>query len=149
VVNGLFTTEGEQLVAQSLRARVVEALWQRAPLQHGEHVEGQRVEAEPILRRKIGASCETCYATGTMVRMSVRDIRLKWPEAEKKLASVGEIVVTRDAVPVARLVPYRTKAPAPRARFDAAAQRRWLRQFWKAQPSRVSTGSLLERDRSE
>ena len=37
--------------------------------------------------------------------MSVRDIRLKWPEAERKLATVGEIVVTRDSKPVARILP--------------------------------------------
>jgi antitoxin (DNA-binding transcriptional repressor) of toxin-antitoxin stability system len=84
-----------------------------------------------------------------MVQMSVRDIRLKWPEAEKRLASVGEIVVTRDSVPVARLLPYRVAAKTPRVRFDAAAQRRWLRQFWKAQPPRVSTDELLQQDRSE
>ena len=84
-----------------------------------------------------------------MVQMSVRDIRLKWPEAERKLASAGEIMVTRDSVPVARLVPYRAAARARRVRFDPAAQRRWLRQFWKGQPSRLSTDALLQQDRSE
>jgi antitoxin (DNA-binding transcriptional repressor) of toxin-antitoxin stability system len=84
-----------------------------------------------------------------MVQMSVRDIRLKWPEAERKLASAGEIVVTRDSVPVARLLPYRAAARARRFRFDPAAQRRWLRQFWKGQPSRLSTDTLLQQDRSE
>ena len=81
--------------------------------------------------------------------MSVRDIRLKWPEAERQLARVGEIVVTRDSVPVARLIPYRSRTTTDRVRFDAVAQRRWLKQFWKAQRPHVSTGKLLERDRSE
>ena len=84
-----------------------------------------------------------------MVRMSVRDIRLKWPEAERKLASVGEIIVTRDSVPVARLVPFTPRAVSRRARFDPAAHKRWLRAFWKGQRSRVSTDELLQRDRSE
>ncbi len=84
-----------------------------------------------------------------MIQMSIRDIRLKWPEAEKKLAKVGEIVVTRDRVPVARLVPYRATAKPRRVRFDPAAQQRWLRQFWKGQPSSVCTDKLLQQDRSE
>lgn len=84
-----------------------------------------------------------------MVRMSVRDIRLRWPEAEKKLASAGEIIVTRDAVPVARIVPVRPRAAPRRTRFDPAAQERWLRAFWKGQRVSVSTGDLLHRDRSE
>jgi antitoxin (DNA-binding transcriptional repressor) of toxin-antitoxin stability system len=84
-----------------------------------------------------------------MVQISVRDIRLKWPEAEKKLASVGEIVVTRDSVPVARLIAYRPTAKARRVRFDAAAQRRWLRRFWKGQAPRVSTDKLLQQERSD
>jgi len=43
--------------------------------------------------------------------MSVRDVRLKWPEAERKLATVGEIVVTRDSKPVARILPYIPRPP--------------------------------------
>jgi hypothetical protein len=81
--------------------------------------------------------------------MSVRDIRLKWPEAEKKLASVGEIIVTRDSVPVARLLPFTPGRSARRARFDPAVQKRWLRVFWKNQRVRIPTGELLRRDRSE
>jgi len=30
-----------------------------------------------------------------MTRMSVRDVRQKWPEAQRKLAAAGEIVITR------------------------------------------------------
>ena len=53
-----------------------------------------------------------------MTRMSVRDIRLKWPEAERKLAAVGEIVVTRDSKPVARILPYEPRRRRTRARFE-------------------------------
>jgi antitoxin (DNA-binding transcriptional repressor) of toxin-antitoxin stability system len=84
-----------------------------------------------------------------MVRMSVRDIRLRWPEAEKKLATAGEIIVTRDSVPVARIVPYESRRTPRRARFDAAAHARWLRAFWKGSRAAVSTDEMLERDRSE
>jgi antitoxin (DNA-binding transcriptional repressor) of toxin-antitoxin stability system len=81
--------------------------------------------------------------------MTVRDIRLKWPEAERLLARAGEIVVTRDAKPVARITPYRQPgAPRPR-RFDPTEHRRWLRRFWKNQPRQPSTDELLARDRAE
>jgi antitoxin (DNA-binding transcriptional repressor) of toxin-antitoxin stability system len=84
-----------------------------------------------------------------MVRMSVRDIRLKWPEAERKLADVGEIIVTRDSVPVARLLPLKPRTTPRRARFDPAAHKRWLRAFWRGQRPGVSTDELLRRDRAE
>ena len=47
-----------------------------------------------------------------MKTMTVRDIRLKWPEAERALAREREIVVTRDGKPVARILPY--EAPSGR-----------------------------------
>jgi antitoxin (DNA-binding transcriptional repressor) of toxin-antitoxin stability system len=84
-----------------------------------------------------------------MVRMSVRDIRLKWPEAERQLATAGEIIVTRDSVPVARIVPFKPPSAARRARFDPATQTRWLRAFWKGRRSHARSDELLQRDRSE
>jgi len=84
-----------------------------------------------------------------MIRMTVRDVRLKWPEAEKLLAEGGEIVVTRDAKPVARIVPYREPRARRRARFDPAAQMKWLQRFWKDQPAQPSTDELLRRDRDD
>ena len=83
-----------------------------------------------------------------MTRMSVRDIRLRWPQAERLLATEGEIIVTRDAKPVARILPYRPPARRQRARFDPVAHARWLSRFWKGRPLRVSTDELLKRDRS-
>ena len=35
----------------------------------------------------------------------MRDVRQRWPEAERSLAEEGEIVITRDGKPVARLLP--------------------------------------------
>jgi antitoxin (DNA-binding transcriptional repressor) of toxin-antitoxin stability system len=84
-----------------------------------------------------------------MVRMSVRDIRLKWPEAERTLARAGEIIVTRDSKPVARILPYRPPRRHGQKRFDPAAHERWLRGFWKSRPIRLSTDELLRRDRGE
>jgi antitoxin (DNA-binding transcriptional repressor) of toxin-antitoxin stability system len=81
--------------------------------------------------------------------MTVRDIRQKWPEAERLLREEGEIIVTRDARPVARLLPI-AGAPgkAPR-RLDLAELRRWRARFWRGQPRQPSTGEWLDRDRAE
>jgi antitoxin (DNA-binding transcriptional repressor) of toxin-antitoxin stability system len=79
--------------------------------------------------------------------MTVREIRLKWPDAERALARVGEIVVTRDSKPVARIVPYDTRSQARRTRFDPADQERWLERFWRNRKVGPSTDELLQRDR--
>ncbi|MEX1115646.1 MAG: hypothetical protein WEB53_10385 [Akkermansiaceae bacterium] len=60
--------------------------------------------------------------------MTVRDVRQKWPEAERRLAEEGEIVITRDGKPVARLLPV--EVDPPRKRFDPEEQRRWLKEMW-------------------
>jgi antitoxin (DNA-binding transcriptional repressor) of toxin-antitoxin stability system len=82
-----------------------------------------------------------------MKTMTVREIRLNWPEAEKALARVGEIVVTRDAKPVARIVPYEARPQARRRRFDAEAHLRWMENFWRDQDPGPSSDELLRRDR--
>ena len=40
-----------------------------------------------------------------MKTISIRDLRQKWPEAESRLQVEKEIIITRDAKPVAKLVP--------------------------------------------
>jgi antitoxin (DNA-binding transcriptional repressor) of toxin-antitoxin stability system len=82
-----------------------------------------------------------------MKTMTVREIRLKWPDAERALARVGEIVVTRDSKPVARIVPYDTRSRARGTRFDPAEQERWLERFWRNRKVGPSTDKLLQRDR--
>jgi antitoxin (DNA-binding transcriptional repressor) of toxin-antitoxin stability system len=84
---------------------------------------------------------------GGMKTMTVRDIRLKWPEAERALARVGEIVVTRDSKPVARILPYEGRSRDRRARFDPAAHERWLERFWRTRSPGPSTDELLRDDR--
>ncbi len=82
-----------------------------------------------------------------MKTMTVRQIRLKWPEAERALARIGEIVVTRDSKPIARIVPYEARPRMRRARFDPAEQERWLDHFWRNRKRGPSTDELLRRDR--
>jgi hypothetical protein len=59
--------------------------------------------------------------------ITVRDLRQRWPEAEALLQVEGELVVTRDARPVAKLVRI-AERPGPRKRFDPAAHARWQRK---------------------
>jgi antitoxin (DNA-binding transcriptional repressor) of toxin-antitoxin stability system len=84
-----------------------------------------------------------------MATMTVRDVRLKWPQAERILAQDGEIVVTRDSQPVARILPYRSPKKPPRRRFDPKQHATWLRRFWKSQPAQPSTDELLRHERDE
>jgi antitoxin (DNA-binding transcriptional repressor) of toxin-antitoxin stability system len=84
-----------------------------------------------------------------MTTMTVRDIRLHWPKAEKALAEEGEIVVTRDSKPVAKIVPYVAVVEKERPRFDAEEHMRWLRSFWKDEPPQPSTDELLREDRED
>ncbi|MEW6365952.1 MAG: hypothetical protein AB1714_15085 [Acidobacteriota bacterium] len=66
-----------------------------------------------------------------MKMMSVRDLRQRWPAAEKALAAEGEIVVTRDSKPVARILPFKLRDSRPRKRFDAETHLRWMARFWR------------------
>ena len=81
--------------------------------------------------------------------MTVRDVRLHWPQAEKALAQGEEIVVTRDAKPVARLLPFIPATSRTRPRFDPELHLRRLLRFWKNQPAQPSTDECLARDRSD
>jgi antitoxin (DNA-binding transcriptional repressor) of toxin-antitoxin stability system len=84
-----------------------------------------------------------------MRRMTVRDVRLKWPEAERQLAAEGEITITRDGKPVARLLPYVPPHGHRRKRWDAEAHLRWLQRFWAKQPKQPSSDELLAADRAD
>jgi antitoxin (DNA-binding transcriptional repressor) of toxin-antitoxin stability system len=67
--------------------------------------------------------------------ITVRDLRQRWPEAEARLRVEKEIVITRDAKPVARLVRI-DERPKSRKRFDPAAHARWQRKVGGQKVSR-------------
>lgn len=62
-----------------------------------------------------------------MKTISVRDLRQRWPEAEKLLAIEGELIVTRDSKPVAKLVRYLEKQTR-RRRLDPEEYRKRQRE---------------------
>ena len=84
-----------------------------------------------------------------MKTMSVRDIRQNWPAAERALREEGEVIVTRDSKPVARIVPIAGNAVATRSRVDPRALARWRAHFWRGQPKQVSTDQTLAQDRED
>ena len=70
-----------------------------------------------------------------MKTISVRDLRQRWPEAEARLQLEKEIVITRDAKPVAKLV-WIDERPKRRKRFDPTAHARWQRTMAGGKVSR-------------
>src|SRR5271165_3031149 len=59
--------------------------------------------------------------------ISVRDLRQKWPEAERALKIESEILITRDGIPVAKLTRIEN-LPKKRRRFDPAKHGEWQRR---------------------
>jgi antitoxin (DNA-binding transcriptional repressor) of toxin-antitoxin stability system len=84
-----------------------------------------------------------------MKTMTVRDVRQRWPEAERALAEHGEIIVTRDSRPVARIVPIEPGDHGVRPALDVVALRRWRSRFWRGQPPQPSTDETLAADRAD
>ena len=81
--------------------------------------------------------------------MSVRDVRQRWPEAERALQHDDGIIVTRDGKPVARIVPFEPRIRRPRAAVDWDALERWRSRFWRAQPVQPRTDDDLAADRAD
>jgi antitoxin (DNA-binding transcriptional repressor) of toxin-antitoxin stability system len=53
-----------------------------------------------------------------MTSLTIRQLRQRWPDAEKALEKEDEIVITRDGKAVAKLVRF-SESPQKRPRFDA------------------------------
>lgn len=62
-----------------------------------------------------------------MKRITIRELRLHWPATEAALELEGEILVTRDSRPVAKLVRI-TPPSTRRPRWTPAVHRRWIQK---------------------
>jgi antitoxin (DNA-binding transcriptional repressor) of toxin-antitoxin stability system len=63
-----------------------------------------------------------------MKAITIRDLRQRWPAAEKSLLIENEILITRDGKPVAKLVRV---VPRPRnRRWDPEEHRRWMKKVY-------------------
>ena len=80
--------------------------------------------------------------------LTVRDLRLHWPEAEQRLKRERELVVTRDGQPVARLIAYEPEQSV-RPRWSADRHVAWLKRTWKVGAKSPSTDELLAEERDE
>ena len=80
-----------------------------------------------------------------METVTIRDLRQNWPAVERRLASTGELTVTRDGTAVAVLTtPQAASRPSAR-RFDPAAHAQRIRRLWGPdQPAFTSERSLAE-----
>ena len=81
-----------------------------------------------------------------MKTMTVRDLRQRWPRAEAMLETEGEIVITRDSKPVARLVRF-VEPRRPRKRFDPGKHAAWQARIGKGRVVRW-VDEFLAQDRS-
>ena len=80
-----------------------------------------------------------------MKTITIRDLRQRWPEAEKSLQIENEIVITRDGRPVAKLVRVASEN-AKRKRWNPEQHKQWLKKVWgKKQVSLVD--KYLQTDR--
>jgi antitoxin (DNA-binding transcriptional repressor) of toxin-antitoxin stability system len=64
-----------------------------------------------------------------MKTITIRDLRHRWPEAERSLQAESEILVTRDGKPIAKLVRVVPKAPK-RKRWNPNEHFRWIRKVY-------------------
>jgi antitoxin (DNA-binding transcriptional repressor) of toxin-antitoxin stability system len=62
-----------------------------------------------------------------MKTITIRDLRQRWPAAEAALKVENEILITRDSIPVAKLVYVASASPA-RPRWDVEAHARWQKK---------------------
>jgi antitoxin (DNA-binding transcriptional repressor) of toxin-antitoxin stability system len=70
-----------------------------------------------------------------MKTITIRDLRLRWPEMEKTLQVEHELTITRDGQPVAKLASLEAPKPS-RRRWDPEAHQRWLKRFWGGKKTR-------------
>jgi antitoxin (DNA-binding transcriptional repressor) of toxin-antitoxin stability system len=82
-----------------------------------------------------------------MKTLSVRDLRQRWPKAEAMLEAEGEILITRDGKPVARLVRF-VEPRRVRKRFDPAKHAAWQARVGGRRLVRW-VDEFLARDRGE
>ena len=84
-----------------------------------------------------------------MNTITIRQMRQRWPEVERRLAAEGELTITRDASPVARLSALSPPKPGLRKRFSAEMHARWMKEIWGAKPPRSDSGKWLDEERRE
>ena len=83
-----------------------------------------------------------------MKSISVRDLRHHWPEAERVLLSEREIIITRDAKPIAKLIAWNGKRARARC-FTLAAYQKWQKDVFGTGKQLQIVDAALEPDRTD
>jgi len=78
-----------------------------------------------------------------MNTITIREVRQHWPLVEKRLAAEGELTITRDARPVARLSALPPAKAPPRQRFTAELHAKMMKEIWGDNPPRIDSGKIL------
>jgi antitoxin (DNA-binding transcriptional repressor) of toxin-antitoxin stability system len=79
--------------------------------------------------------------------ITIRDLRQRWPEAEAALAVEDEILITRDAKPVAKLVRI-LEHKGRRKRWNPEAHAEWMKKVW-GNRTVLSSDAALARARAD
>ncbi len=82
-----------------------------------------------------------------MKTITIRDLRQRWPEAEKSLQAENELLVTRDGEPVAKLVRV-VRGKPKRKRWNPEEHMRWLKKVWSNKQVRL-VDKYLRADRED
>ena len=83
-----------------------------------------------------------------MNTITVRDLRQRWPAAERLLEAEHELIITRDGQPIARLVRL-AESKAKRRRFDPQEHGGWQRQVFGRGTTMRWSQSALESGRRD
>ena len=78
-----------------------------------------------------------------MKTITIRDLRQRWPEAEKALQTENELIVTRDGRPVANLIRF-MEQKRRRKRWDPEEHMKWLKKVWGNKMFPSSDAQLAE-----
>lgn len=78
-----------------------------------------------------------------MGTITIREVRQRWPLVEKRLAAEGELTITRDSRPVARLSALPATKSRPRRRFTAEWHARAMKKIWGGRPPPFDSGEIL------
>jgi antitoxin (DNA-binding transcriptional repressor) of toxin-antitoxin stability system len=85
-----------------------------------------------------------------MDTVTIRELRQNWPEVEKRLATEGELTVTRDGKAVALLTPPRpAKVKKHSKRFDPALHAALVQKIWTDKKPSFTTDQKLRDERAE
>jgi antitoxin (DNA-binding transcriptional repressor) of toxin-antitoxin stability system len=83
-----------------------------------------------------------------MTTLTIRDLRQRWPEAEKALETEDEIIITRDGKPVAKLMRY-VEPVRKRPRFDPAKHLAKMKKILEGTRLRGTIEERLKESRAD